>query len=158
VPHSTITLTSRFNLTGRGITTGGIARHQRRLANATNVDYYVCSATFNKFVSGTRDFSASRRNSGRMYIYYWLVSETLVSSSSAFSQVMPLEIIIIGAGIAGLTTAVSLHRAGHHVRVSLGQARFPFCHIGHFPHSDSRPTPPRPAPPRRILLPSSVVD
>jgi 2-polyprenyl-6-methoxyphenol hydroxylase-like FAD-dependent oxidoreductase len=32
---------------------------------------------------------------------------------------MPLEIIIIGGGIAGLTAAVALRRASHHVKVSL---------------------------------------
>ena len=31
---------------------------------------------------------------------------------------MPLKVIIIGAGIAGLTAAVSLRRAGHEVEVS----------------------------------------
>lgn len=30
---------------------------------------------------------------------------------------MPLTIIIIGAGIAGLTAAISLRKAGHHVEV-----------------------------------------
>ena len=30
---------------------------------------------------------------------------------------MPLEIIIVGAGIAGLSTGISLRRAGHHVRI-----------------------------------------
>ena len=31
---------------------------------------------------------------------------------------MPLEIIVVGAGIAGLCAAVSLRRAGHTVKVS----------------------------------------
>lgn len=30
---------------------------------------------------------------------------------------MPLEIIIVGAGIAGLSAGISLRRAGHHVRI-----------------------------------------
>lgn len=32
---------------------------------------------------------------------------------------MPLNIIIIGAGIAGLTAAISLREAGHHVEVCI---------------------------------------
>jgi predicted NAD/FAD-dependent oxidoreductase len=32
-------------------------------------------------------------------------------------HIMPLEIIVVGAGIAGLVAAVSLEQAGHHVKV-----------------------------------------
>ena len=34
-------------------------------------------------------------------------------------RTMPLQIIVIGAGIAGITAAVSLHQVGHKVTVRL---------------------------------------
>jgi NADPH-dependent glutamate synthase beta subunit-like oxidoreductase len=39
----------------------------------------------------------------------------------------PLDIIIVGAGISGLSTAISLRRAGHNVKVSEHTGRATFC-------------------------------
>ena len=33
-------------------------------------------------------------------------------------NVLPLKVLIVGAGIAGLTAAVGLRKQGHHVQVS----------------------------------------
>ena len=50
---------------------------------------------------------------------------------------MPLSIIIVGAGIAGLCTAVALRQAGHTVKVSKSLATVTegqYCCFGSQPH------------------------
>jgi 2-polyprenyl-6-methoxyphenol hydroxylase-like FAD-dependent oxidoreductase len=39
---------------------------------------------------------------------------------------MSLNVIVVGAGISGLCTAVALHQAGHLVKVRLGNHTFHF--------------------------------
>jgi NADPH-dependent 2,4-dienoyl-CoA reductase/sulfur reductase-like enzyme len=47
-----------------------------------------------------------------------LPSGSLDSTVIISSYNMPLKIIVVGAGIAGLVAAVSLEQAGHHVKVN----------------------------------------
>ena len=51
------------------------------------------------------------------------LSGTAVEGSASKSNASPLRIIIIGAGIGGLATAVYLRQQGHHVTL-LEQSRF----------------------------------
>ena len=41
------------------------------------------------------------------------------NKEQSFTTAMPLRIIVVGAGIAGLSAAVSLRQAGHTVQVSI---------------------------------------
>lgn len=48
-----------------------------------------------------------------------MTKSNAISGSEASTEPVPLKIVIVGAGIAGLTAAIGLRRQGHEVHVRL---------------------------------------
>jgi len=65
---------------------------------------------------------------------------------------MPLKVVVIGAGIAGLCTATSLRQAGHSVQVRKKNnynVQFDSLCRSHFPRCISRSSKSPPSPPQQ---------
>lgn len=68
--------------------------------------------------------SAELRRRNRILLLYLISLQYLHHSKRSCSRVaMPLKIIIVGAGIAGLCAAVALRQAGHLVEVGDAEKR-----------------------------------
>ena len=50
-------------------------------------------------------------------LYYYRLFLVLYSSNASLLNSMPLKVIVVGAGIAGLCAATALRQEGHHVEV-----------------------------------------
>lgn len=53
----------------------------------------------------------------RVHLSIVLIAPKNQAADSSTPDFLPIQVVIIGAGIAGLTTAIALRRAGHEVTV-----------------------------------------